>query len=51
MGITVATGASGTSVLQEGAWRVGDNVFCSLLSQAKSDGFALPIPEACGSAG
>jgi hypothetical protein len=51
LGTTVASGASGTSVLQDGTWKVGDDVFCSLLSQAKSAGLTIPVPSACSSAG
>jgi hypothetical protein len=51
VGTPVATGASGTSVLQDGVWKIGDAVFCDLLTQAKSAGLTLPIPAACGSAG
>ncbi|HEX7165165.1 MAG TPA: hypothetical protein VF223_28460 [Trebonia sp.] len=50
MGTTVASGASGTSVLQDGTWKVGDDVFCGLLSQAKSAGLTIPVPSACNSA-
>lgn len=50
MGTTVASGASGTSVLQDGTWKVGDDVFCGLLSQAKSAGLTIPVPSACSSA-
>ena len=50
MGTTVAKGASGTSVLQDGTWKVGDGVFCGLLSEAKSAGLTIPVPAACGSA-
>ncbi len=50
MGTTVATGASGTSVLQDGTWKVGDEVFCGLLTEAKSAGIAVPVPSACSSA-
>ena len=38
LGTTVASGATGTSVLQDGTWKVGDDVFCGLLTQAKSVG-------------
>ena len=47
LGTTVASGATGTSVLQDGTWKVGDDVFCSLLSQAKSAGLTVPVPSAC----
>ena len=50
MGTTVATGASGTSVLQDGTWKVGDEVFCGLLTEAKSAGITVPVPSACSSA-
>ena len=51
MGTTVASGASGTAVLQNGTWKVGDDVFCGLLTQAKSAGITIPVPSACSSAG
>ena len=51
MGTTVASGATGSSVLQDGIWKVGDDVFCSLLTQAKSAGLTIPVPTACSSAG
>jgi hypothetical protein len=50
LGTTVANGASGTAVLQDGTWKVGDDVFCGLLSQAKSAGLSIPVPAACSSA-
>ena len=50
MGTTVASGASGSSVLQNGTWKVGDDVFCGLLSQAKNAGLTIPVPSACSSA-
>jgi hypothetical protein len=50
MGTTVAKGASGSSVLQDGTWKVGDDVFCSLLTEAKSAGLTVPVPSACSSA-
>ena len=50
MGTTVASGASGTAVLQDGTWKVGDSVFCGLLSEAKSAGLSIPVPSACTSA-
>jgi hypothetical protein len=51
MGATVASGASGTAVLQDGTWKVGDDVFCGLLTEAKSAGITIPVPSACSSAG
>jgi hypothetical protein len=50
LGATVAKGATGTAVLQDGTWKVGDNVFCGLLSQAKAAGLSIPVPSACSSA-
>jgi hypothetical protein len=50
MGTTVASGASGTAVLQDGTWKVGDDVFCGLLTEAKSAGITIPVPSACSSA-
>jgi hypothetical protein len=50
MGTTVASGATGTSVLQDGTWKVGDDVFCGLLNEAKSAGLSIPVPSACSSA-
>jgi hypothetical protein len=49
-GTTVSTGATGSSVLQDGTWKVGDDVFCGLLSQAKAFGLNIPVPSACSSA-
>jgi hypothetical protein len=49
-GTTVANGAIGTSVLQDGTWKVGDDVFCGLLSQARKAGLSITVPAACGSA-
>jgi hypothetical protein len=50
MGATVATGANGNAVLQNGTWKVGDGVFCGLLTEAKSAGVTIPVPSACSSA-
>jgi hypothetical protein len=50
MGATVASGQTGTSVLQNGTWKVGDDVFCGLLIQGKSAGLTVPVPAACKSA-
>jgi hypothetical protein len=49
LGTTVASGASGTSVLQDGTWKVGDGVFCGLLSEAVSAGVMSKstVPAAC----
>jgi len=46
-GATVATGATGSSVLQDGTWKVGDDVFCGLLTEAKAAGMSVPVPAAC----
>jgi hypothetical protein len=48
LGTSVAKGASGTSVLQDGTWKVGDSVFCGLLSEAKGAGLNIPVPSVCG---
>jgi hypothetical protein len=50
MGTAVATGQTGSSVLQDGTWKVGDDVFCGLLSEAKGAGLTVPVPSACKSA-
>lgn len=49
-GTTVSTGATGSSVLQDGTWKVGDDVFCGLLTQAKAFGMNIPVPSVCSSA-
>ena len=45
-------GASGTSVLQDGTWKVGDDVFCGLLNEAVSADVMKKsaVPAACNSA-
>ena len=50
-GTSVASGQTGTSVLQDGVWKVGDDVFCGLLTQAKSFGLSITVPSVCSSAG
>lgn len=50
MGANVASGANGNAVLQNGTWKVGDSVFCGLLTEAKSAGVSIPVPSACSSA-
>jgi hypothetical protein len=50
MGTTPATHAAGTAVLQGGTWKVGDDVFCGLLTRAKSAGLSVQVPSACSSA-
>ena len=49
LGTKVATGASGNSVLQDGTWKVGDSVFCGLLTEAVSAGVVKKsvVPAAC----
>jgi ABC-type transport system substrate-binding protein len=47
----VASGQTGSSVKQDGIWKVGDDVFCGLLTQAKSFGLSVTVPSACNSAG
>ncbi len=49
-GTTVASGATGTAVLQGGVWKVGDDVFCGLLQEGASL-LNIKIPTACNSAG
>jgi hypothetical protein len=49
-GATVATGATGSSVLQDGTWKVGDDVFCGLLNEAKTFGLTVTVPSVCKSA-
>jgi hypothetical protein len=51
LGQAVATGATGSSVLQDGTWKVGDDVFCGLLTEAKSFGLTVTVPSVCSSAG
>jgi hypothetical protein len=48
-GTSVATGQAGTSVLQGGTWKVGDDVFCGLLKQGASL-LNISVPAACNSA-
>lgn len=48
-GTSVASGQTGTSVLQDGVWKVGDEVFCGLLKQGASL-LNVSVPAACNSA-
>ena len=48
-GTSVASGQTGTSVLQDGTWKVGDDVFCGLLKEGASL-LNIKIPAACNSA-
>ena len=47
-GTSVATGQTGTAVLQDGTWKVGDGVFCGLLKQGASL-LNIKVPAACNS--
>ena len=49
VGTSVATGQTGTSVLQNGVWKVGDDVFCGLLKQGASL-LNISVPAACNTA-
>src|ERR1700756_2654442 len=48
-GTSVGTGQTGTSVLQNGVWKVGDDVFCGLLKEGASL-LNISVPAACNSA-
>jgi hypothetical protein len=48
-GATVASGQTGTAVLQNGTWKVGDDVFCGLLKEGASI-IGIAVPAACNSA-
>lgn len=45
-GQPVAQGQQGTAVMQNGVWKVGDDVFCGLLKQGASL-MGLKVPAAC----
>jgi len=45
-GQTVASGQTGTAVLQNGVWKVGDDIFCGLLKQGASL-LGIALPAAC----
>ena len=45
-GTTVAKGATGTAVLQDGTWKVGDDVFCGLLKEGAPI-LNITLPAAC----
>jgi hypothetical protein len=49
-GTSVESGATGTAVLQNGVWKVGDDVFCGLLKQGAAI-LNIKVPSACNSAG
>jgi hypothetical protein len=48
-GTTVASGATGSAVLENGTWKVGDDVFCGLLKQGAAL-LKITVPAACNSA-
>jgi hypothetical protein len=48
-GTSVASGVTGTAVLQNGTWKVGDDVFCGLLKEGASL-LNIKVPAACNSA-
>jgi len=48
-GTTVASGATGSAVLEGGMWKVGDDVFCGLLKQGAAL-LNITVPAACNSA-
>jgi ABC-type phosphate transport system substrate-binding protein len=48
-GVAVASGQTGTAVLQDGTWKVGDDVFCGLLKEGASI-IGIAVPAACSSA-
>ena len=45
-GTSVASGQTGTAVLQDGVWKVGDDVFCGLLKEGASL-LNIAVPAAC----
>jgi hypothetical protein len=45
-GTSVAKGATGVAVLENGVWKVGDASFCGLLRQGSSF-LNIPLPAAC----
>jgi len=45
-GTTVASGATGSAVLENGTWKVGDDVFCGLLKQGAAL-LNITVPAAC----
>lgn len=48
-GVSVASNQAGTAVLQDGVWKVGDDVFCGLLKQGSAL-LNIAVPSACNSA-
>jgi purine-cytosine permease-like protein len=49
-GTTVASGQTGSAVLENGTWKVGDDIFCGLLRQGASL-LNIKVPAACNSVG
>ena len=45
-GQSVASGQTGTAILQDGTWKVGDDVFCGLLKQGAAL-LNMTLPAAC----
>lgn len=49
-GTSVASGATGVAVLENGVWKVGDASFCGLLQEGSTI-LNIAVPSACKSAG
>jgi hypothetical protein len=49
LGTTVASAQKGSSVLQNGTWKIGDDVLCGLLTQGKAAGMVSSVPSVCNS--
>lgn len=49
-GKAVASNQTGTSVLENGVWKVGDSAFCGLLTEAGA-ALNIKVPAVCSSAG
>ena len=45
-GTSVASGATGVAVLENGVWKVGDASFCGLLKEGGAI-LGIPLPSAC----
>jgi hypothetical protein len=45
-GTSVASGQTGSAVLQNGVWKVGDDIFCGLLKEAAAF-LKIALPAAC----
>jgi hypothetical protein len=48
-GQTVASGQTGTAVLENGTWKVGDDIFCGLLKEGAAL-LNITVPAACNTA-